>query len=112
MLIPERRVRAQLLTSLRKYASVMTQCPLPTLTMIVRRYVALHPAADVGLDLFRDLEHFLTSMIERTCWDNGLRGLGLTTDPPDGADVRYTWGKDRSSLVDPRTQAVEHHRES
>ncbi len=92
----------------------MTECPVPTLTMVVRRYVALHPVAGFCLDLFRDLEHFVTATIERSCTGDGFRGLGLTTDLPEGADIRYTFGKDRgsSSHVDPRTQAVEHHHES
>jgi hypothetical protein len=74
--------------------------------MVVRRYVALHPVADFCLDLFRDLEHFVTATIERSCTGDGSRGLGLTTDSPEGAELRYTWGKARSSssLVDPRTQ--------
>jgi hypothetical protein len=106
LLIPNQRVRHRIRKSLSQYACVMDQCPLPTLTMVVRRYVALHPATGICLDLFRDLEHFTTAMIERTCLDDGCRGLGLTIEPPEGADVRYTWGKDRSSLADPRTQAV------
>jgi hypothetical protein len=109
ILIPDRKVRGRILTSLSQYGSVVTQCPLPTLTMVVRRDVALHTAAGLCLDLFRDMERFITAMIERSCLDDGLRGL-LTFQPPDGADVRYAWGKDSTSLADPRTQAVECHR--
>jgi hypothetical protein len=104
-MIPDRLVRANILTSLRKYASVLPQCPLPTLTMVVRRHVALHSDDAFCAGLCRDLEDFCSRMIEDTCLDDGFRGHGLTTDPPAGADIRYTWGKDRSTLADPRTQA-------
>ena len=84
----------------------MTQCPLPTLTMVVRRYAALHPAEGVCLNRIRDMEHFITAVITRACLDDGCTGLGLTSDPPDGASVRYVWGQGQQTLPDPRTQAV------
>jgi hypothetical protein len=112
LLIPARPTRSRVLIALKEYASVMTQCPLPTLTMVVRRYAALHPAEGVCLAPIQDMEHFIAAIIERACLDDGCTGLGLTPDPPDGASVRYAWGKDRRTLADPRTQALTHLRES
>jgi hypothetical protein len=105
VLIPDRPVRANVLTALLEYASVLPQCPLPTLTMVVRRYFALHSADVFRHGLCRDLEDFCIRMIEVTCLDDGFRGHGLTTDPPAGAAIRYKWGKDHFTLADPMTQA-------
>ncbi len=106
LLIPVRLTRSRILFALKKYASVMAQCPLPTLTMVVRRYAALHPAEDVCLNRIRDMEHFIAAVITRACLDDSCTGLGLITEAPDGASVRYAWGKDRRTLADPRTQAL------
>jgi hypothetical protein len=105
VLIPDRRVRSNILTTLPKYASALPQCPLPTLTMVIRRYFALHPADVICPGLCRDLEDFYKQMIEDTCLDDGFQGHGLTTDPPAGADIRYTWGNGHSAWADPMTQA-------
>ncbi len=106
LLIPARLTRSRISLALKKYASVMAQCPLPTLTMVVRRYAAHHPAEDVCLNRIRDMEHFITAIVTRACLDDSCTGLGLITEAPDGASVRYAWGKDRRTLADPRTQAL------
>ena len=101
VLVPDRRVRHSILAALLEYASVLPGCPLPTLAMVIRRYFALHSADVFHRGLCRDLEDFVTRMIEDTCLDDGFRGHGLTTVPPAGADILHTGGSNDTGVGAP-----------
>ena len=104
-LVPDGPTRTEILGMLKQHEGFIRQCPLPTLTLCIRRFVALRSPAGDWPRHFHELEDFVTELIEQTFLGDSLSDHWLFTDPPDGAQVRYTWGKDRFTLADPRAQA-------
>jgi hypothetical protein len=101
ILISNGNERASLLKTMKERNIFLTNCPLPVLTFCLRRQCNLRPAAGQAWDgRTRELEQFCLTRIE-----NKLLECSLSDTPHEGAKLRYAYGKNRTTNVDPRSQA-------
>jgi hypothetical protein len=105
MMTSKGKQRASLLKSMKKQNIFMASCSLPVLTFCLRRQCNLRPAEAAAWDGHtRALEQFCQNLIEDK-FLTGVDAAAWAAKPHVGAELRYVYGKNRTTNPDARSQA-------
>jgi hypothetical protein len=107
VMMPCRDQRSSVLKALVGRQIFLEKCPLPVLTFCLRRHSSLLRTGDENVaSSARALDEFCVQHIE----DAFLSGsASLLAHPPSGSVLRHMYGKNRQTVMDPRSQARSQH---